>query len=134
MRQRRTAIVESGRRPPPFGFHTDGNIVAIYVAAVRPGLRVTAARRAWVTHRDGRLYATDNGGDTIDSVTGAFRPGTAFTAVTPCNANSAPSTCPAPPAYPPNYLGTVNLSTGQVSPVPVTGPALHPQGLIFAGG
>lgn len=89
---------------------------------------------AWITYRGGRLYATDNGAGTVDTVTGDFRAGTAFTAVTPCNANSAPSTCPAPPAYPANYLGTINLSTGQVSSVPVTGPALHPQGLIFAGG
>lgn len=89
---------------------------------------------AWITHPEGRLYATDNGAGTIDTVTGDFRAGTAFTAVTPCNANSAPSTCPAPPAYPANYLGTINLGTGQVSSVPVTGPALHPQGLIFAGG
>jgi hypothetical protein len=89
---------------------------------------------AWVTHTAGRLYATDNGGNTIDTVTGVFSPGTAFTAVTPCNANSAPSTCPAPPTYPANYLGTINLSTGKISSVPLNGPALHPQGLLFAGG
>jgi hypothetical protein len=89
---------------------------------------------AWVTHTTGRLYATDNGADTINTVTGVFSAGTAFTAVTPCNANSAPSTCPAPPTYPANYLGTINLNTGKISSVPTTGPTLHPQGLLFADG
>jgi hypothetical protein len=64
-------------------------------------------------------------------VTGSFRPGTAFAAVTPCGSNSAPATCPAPPKYPANYLGLLNMSTGQVSPVTLPGVALHPQGLLF---
>lgn len=121
---------------------SQGDQQQIYVRdAGHPGQKLWALNlsqsvddSAWITHRDGRLYATDNGGDTIDTVTGDFPAGTVFTAVTPCNANSAPSTCPAPPTYPANYLGTINLSTGQVSSVPVSGPALHPQGLIFAGG
>ncbi len=66
-------------------------------------------------------------------VTGRFRDGTILTAVTPCNANSAPSTCPAP-GFPANYLGTVNPWTGQVSAVPVSGPNLQPKGLIFLNG
>ncbi len=86
---------------------------------------------AWAASWHGRLYATDNGGDTVDVVTGSFRPGTAFAAVTPCGSNSAPATCPAPPKYPANYLGLLNMSTGQISPVTLHGAALHPQGLLF---
>ncbi len=86
---------------------------------------------AWAASRYGRLYATDNGADKVDVVTGWFRPGTAFVAVTPCDSNSAPATCPAPPAYPANYLGVLNMSTGQISPVTLHGVALQPQGLLF---
>jgi hypothetical protein len=48
--------------------------------------------------------------------------------VTPCNANSAPSTCPAP-GYPVNYLGTIDLKTGALTKVVVNG--VDPKGLIF---
>jgi hypothetical protein len=84
---------------------------------------------AFVTTGHGVLYTSDNSGDTVDAVTGA-RPGTTFTAVTPCNANSAPATCPAP-GYPANYLATLNLQTGAFTPASLSGPALQPQGLIF---
>ena len=55
-----------------------------------------------------------------------------YTAVTPCNANSAPAVCPAAsaPQYPPNSLGTINLETGAVGAVTVNGP-VAPKGLIF---
>lgn len=86
---------------------------------------------AWATGWHGRLYATDNGADKVDVVTGWFRPGTALVAVTPCNANSAPATCPAPPAYPPNYLGVLNMSTGQIGHLSLHGVAVQPQGLLF---
>jgi hypothetical protein len=49
--------------------------------------------------------------------------------VAPCNANSAPSTCPGP-GYPPNFLGTINLKTGAVGKVVIIGP-VAPKGLIF---
>ena len=52
-----------------------------------------------------------------------------FTAVTPCNANSAPSTCPAP-GYPANSLGTIDLTTGKIGAVTTTGGVM-PKGLIF---
>jgi hypothetical protein len=64
-------------------------------------------------------------------VTGPFRTGTAFEAVTPCDANGAPATCPVPPRFPPNYVGALNPWTGRVSRVPLRGPALQPQGMIF---
>jgi hypothetical protein len=33
-----------------------------------------------------------------------------------------------------NYFGSLNPWTGQISPVPVTGPSLEPQGMIFVAG
>ncbi|HEX6449158.1 MAG TPA: hypothetical protein VF060_06835 [Trebonia sp.] len=85
---------------------------------------------AWATSAHGTLYATDNGGDTVNAVTGRFTPGTTFDAVTPCGANSAPATCPAP-GYPADYLATLNLGTGQLTPVTLNGSSLHPQGMLF---
>jgi hypothetical protein len=87
---------------------------------------------AWATGRDGRLYATDSSSDSVDVVTGRFRDGTMLVAVTPCNANSAPSTCPAP-GFPANYLGSENLWTGQITAVPVSGANLQPKGMLFLG-
>ena len=87
----------------------------------------------WATSWHGRLYVTDSKGDTLNVVTGPFRPGTAFSSVTPCNANNAPSTCPAPPTFPANYLGTLNTGTGQLTPVTLHGPTLHTQSLEFVG-
>jgi hypothetical protein len=56
-------------------------------------------------------------------------------AVTPCGSNAAPATCPAPPAFPANYLGTLNPWTGRVSAVTVGGHAFVPQGgLVFVPG
>jgi hypothetical protein len=66
----------------------------------------------------------------IDAITGSFKPGTAYTAVAPCNANSAPTGCPAPPRYPLNSLGTINLKTGAVGQVALNG-VVAPKGLIF---
>jgi hypothetical protein len=85
---------------------------------------------AWATSARGSLYTTDSGADTVDAITGSFKPGTAYTAVAPCNANSAPTVCPAPPRYPLNSLGTINLKTGAVGQVTVNG-IVAPKGLIF---
>jgi len=85
---------------------------------------------AWATSAHGSLYVTDSSADTVDVITGAFKPGTAYTAVTPCNANAAPTVCPAPPAYGPNYLGTINLTTGALSKVTFSG-VLTPKGMVF---
>jgi hypothetical protein len=84
----------------------------------------------WATSASGSLYTTDSSADTLDVITGSFKPGTAYTAVAPCNANSAPAVCPAPPAYPANSLGTINLKTGAVGKVVVNGP-VTPKGLVF---
>jgi hypothetical protein len=85
---------------------------------------------AWSTSWNGALYATSTGDDTVNEITGSFRPGTAFVSVTPCGANDAPATCPGP-GFPANYLGQLDMYTGNVSQVSVTGAALHPQGMIF---
>ena len=78
----------------------------------------------------GVLYATDQTADAVDAVTGPWRAGEVVTAATPCGANSAPSTCPAP-GFPANYLATLDLTSGSVSPTSVSGATLNPQGLLF---
>ncbi len=85
---------------------------------------------AWSTSWDGAFYADSTGDDTVDEIQGSFWPGTAFVAVTPCDANNAPATCPAP-GFPANYLGHLDMYTGHIYPVAVRGAALHPQGMIF---
>jgi hypothetical protein len=81
---------------------------------------------------DGVLYATDPSSDSVDAITGPYRRGQVFTAATPCGANSAPATCPAP-GFPANYLATLDLTSGTVSQLTVSGSALSPQGLLFLG-
>ena len=85
---------------------------------------------AWATERHGALYVTDATNDTVDAVTGEFTEGTMYSSVTPCGSNSAPATCPAP-GFPANYLATVNMKTGALTPVKLTGPALITQAMIF---
>jgi hypothetical protein len=84
---------------------------------------------AWATSATGTIYTTDSGSNTIDAITGPFTPGTLYTAVTPCNANNAPNSCPGP-GFPANSLGAINLKTGAISEVPVSG-VFAPKGLIF---
>ena len=84
---------------------------------------------AWATSATGTMYTTDSTADTVDAITGPFVPGTAYTAVTPCNANSAPAVCPAT-GYAANSLGTIDMTTGAITAVTVIGP-LAPKGLIF---
>ncbi len=82
---------------------------------------------AWATSWGGTLYATDNGADTVSAVDSRlFWPGTAFVAVTPCDANSAPASCSAA-----NYLGLLNMYNGQIIRVELHRGTLHPQGLVF---
>jgi hypothetical protein len=124
-----------------FVLDSQGDQQQIYVAHAgtpRQSLSVLNLPRAvddtvWATSRDGRLYVTDSGADTLNVVTGPFRPGTAFSSVTPCGSNNAPSTCPAPPTFPANYLGMLNTSTGQLTPVTLHGPTVHTQALKFVG-
>jgi hypothetical protein len=53
-----------------------------------------------------------------------------FAAVTPCDEDIAPATCPGP-GFPPNYLGEINPWTGDITPVDVSGPEFEPQGMLF---
>jgi hypothetical protein len=84
----------------------------------------------WVTHPCGLLYGADNSADTIVVVTGRFRARSVLVAVTPCDAASAPATCPAP-GFAPNYLGSLNPWTGHITRVALRGAAFEPHGLVF---
>ena len=85
-------------------------------------LKLTASvdDTAWPSAATGALYTTDNGADTINRITGPFRRGSELVAVTPCDENGAPSTCPGP-GFPANYLGEVNPDTGVISRVALAG-------------
>jgi hypothetical protein len=85
---------------------------------------------AWARSPFGRLYGANTSGDTVDVVTGRFPAGSIFVAVTPCDADNAPATCPAP-GFSPNYLGSLNPWTGYITRVPLSGPAFGPQGMVF---
>ncbi len=85
---------------------------------------------AWSTSWHGAFYAADHDDDTVDVINGSFWPGTAFVAVTPCDANNAPATCPGP-GFPANYVGHLNMYNGHISRVSLRGATLHPQGMIF---
>ncbi|MGO9499147.1 MAG: hypothetical protein ACLQA5_20915 [Solirubrobacteraceae bacterium] len=85
---------------------------------------------AWPAGPSGALYTTDNAGDTIYKITGAFARGSVLAAVTPCDQNDAPSTCPGP-GFPSNYLGELNPFTGSIARVHLSGPAVQPQGMLF---
>jgi hypothetical protein len=87
---------------------------------------------AWAT-RHGTLFFSDSANDTVDALSGTFDPGTAYVAVTPCGLNGAPSACPAP-GYPANFLGSLDLWSGAIAPVPlpvVAGAAPQPGGMLF---
>jgi GLTT repeat (6 copies) len=83
---------------------------------------------AWPTQARGTLYSTDSTNDSIVSVRGPFVPYQPLVVATPCGANSAPASCPAPPGYPANYLATLNPETGQVTAVTIEGATYTPQG------
>ncbi len=85
---------------------------------------------AWASSSHGAIYTTDNSNDTIYKITGPFVRGEVFVADTPCDANDAPATCPAP-GFPPNFLGRLNPDTGVISSVRLTGPKPAAQGMLF---
>jgi hypothetical protein len=118
-----------------FMLNSQGDLQLIFSGANGQNLQVLKLSNpvddtAVASSASGTLYTTDSGADSVDAITGPFKPGTAYTAVAPCNANSAPAVCPAPPTYGPNYLGAINLETGAVSKVTETGP-VAPKGMIF---
>ena len=120
-----------------FMLTSQGDKEQIYLSPGDHGRRLTVLRLSrsvddtvWPTSPFGTLYGANTSGDTVDAVTGFFLPGSALTAVTPCDANNAPSTCSGP-GFPPNYLGWLNPWTGQLTRVPLSGPSFKPQGLVF---
>jgi hypothetical protein len=122
------AVVPSSS--PAFALNAQGDLELIFSGASGQNLQVLKLGQsvddiAWATSATGSLYTTDSGVNTVDVLTGTFTPGTVFTAVTPCNANSAAATCTTP-----NSLGTINLKTGKIGTVAVNGP-VQPKGLIF---
>jgi hypothetical protein len=84
----------------------------------------------WPSDRSDVLYTTDNSNNDVIEVTGPFERGSEIAAVTPCDSNNAPSTCPGPD-YPANYLGSINPDTGVITPLSVSGPSFEPQGLLL---
>ncbi|MDF2435542.1 MAG: hypothetical protein JWP44_5175, partial [Mucilaginibacter sp.] len=93
-------------------------------------LSVSVDDSVWATTHSGAIYVTAGSTNTVYRVAGPFKLGAEFVAATPCNANSAPSTCPAP-GFPANYLGELNPNSGAVTPVKLTGPAVPAQGMLF---
>jgi hypothetical protein len=121
---------------PGVGFERDKEQIYVHDPATRHqhlwvlALSQSVDDTAWATTFSGALFAADHDADTVDIVTGSFIPGTAFVAVTPCDASNAPATCPAP-GFPANYLGALNMFTGKIIRVSTRGASLQPQGMIF---
>jgi hypothetical protein len=129
----------AGRFGGDFMLTSQGDEEQIFTRQVqgKPQLHVLKLARSvddtgWPSGARATLYATDTDGDTIDRVTGPFRRGEEISAITPCDQNNAPSTCPGS-GFPANYLGAVNSNTGAIARLTVSGPALEPQGLLFVG-
>jgi hypothetical protein len=100
--------------------------------ASRPGLQVLKLSQAvddtiWAEIPPARIFAADAASDSIDVVAGDFG-AQVYVAVTPCDAASAPATCPAP-GFPANYLGLLNPRSGHISRVPTTGASFQPTGM-----
>ena len=117
-----------------FMLNSQGDLQLIFSGPSGQNLQVVKLSQsvddsAVATSASGTLYTTDSSADSVDAITGPFKAGTVYTAITPCNANSAPTTCPNPPAWPVNSLGTINLTTGAVTTI-YHGP-LTPKGMVF---
>jgi hypothetical protein len=117
-----------------FMLNSQGDLQLIFSGPSGQNLQVVKLSQAVddsavATSAGGTLYTTDSSADSVDAITGPFKPGTVYTAITPCNANSAPATCPNPPAWPVNSLGTINLTTGAVTTT-YHGP-ITPKGMVF---
>jgi hypothetical protein len=122
---------------PRFGgdllLDSQGDGEQIYVSdpgGPRPALSVLKLAQSvddtvFPTDPKGTLYVTDGTDNEVFAVTGDFRPGTALTSVTPADANN--------PVNAPNYLGQLDLATGQITPLITT---VQSKGLAFvpAGG
>jgi hypothetical protein len=121
-----------------FMLTSQGDEEQIFMSGTDPGklqvLKLTHSvdDTAWPSSASGTLYAVDNSADKIYAITGPFKRGQVIAAKTPCDQNGAPGTCPVPAkGYPPNSLVQINESTGVLTPLPLSGPTPHPQGLLF---
>ena len=118
-----------------FELNSQGDLQQIFVADPSgKKLSMLAQSQAiddsvWATGPSGTLYVTESGADLIWKVTGPFVRGSEIVSVAPCNANSAPTACPALPKYPNNTLGEINQATGAVTNLPLTGIKIQPKGL-----
>jgi hypothetical protein len=126
-----------------FMLTSQGDMEQIYLnpsaASTSPTLSVLSLSQsvddtAWPTDPSGSLYSTDSTNDAVDVVTGPFSDVQPLVVATPCGANDAPSSCPAP-NFPANFLAALNPWTGQVSSVSIAGAPYVPQGgLVFVWG
>ncbi|HEV2361931.1 MAG TPA: hypothetical protein VGS21_09540, partial [Acidimicrobiales bacterium] len=122
-----------------FMLDSQGDLEQIYARdplAAHPHLSVLTLTQSvddtvFATSADGVIYATDSTDDTVDVLTGSFSDGEAIVAATPCGANDAPPVCPQLPAFPPNYVGELDLFTGTVTQLVVTGAGFVPQGGLY---
>ena len=127
----------SPKFPGDFMLNSQGDQELIFSPATGQSLQVLKISKpvddtAVATSASGSLYITDSSANTVDVMTGPFKPGTAYTAVTPCNATNAPAVCPATsaPQFPANSFGMIDMSTGAVSNVTFSG-TLTPKGMVF---
>ena len=133
--------VTSPRFAGDFLVTSQGDLQQIYVSGVgtphqtQNVLNLTQAvdDTAWPADTTGSLFTTDSTNNAVDVVQGPFDPSTPLVVATPCGNNSAPSTCPAP-GYSANYLATLDLASGTVTPIAISGSPYVPQGgLVFVG-
>jgi hypothetical protein len=104
----------------------DSSPHSLWVLALSQSIDDAAFPTQWY----GAIFATDSHADAVVAIDGRpLWPRSVFAAVTPCNANSAPSVCPAK-GFPAPYLGLVNLYTGSVTKVNVHG-SVQPKGMVF---
>jgi hypothetical protein len=80
---------------------------------------------AWPSGSSGTLYITDNTADLVYKVTGPFQKGPEVVAASPCDANTAPTSCKTH-----KYLGQVDMSTGTVTKLSLTS-LIQPKGLLW---
>lgn len=77
---------------------------------------------AYITNASGELLVSDPTKDEVLALTGPMRPGQVIVAATPSSANN--------PVNVPNYLATLNLSNGTVTPIEGVKNVV-PQGILF---
>ena len=129
-----TVVPANGARfAGDFMLDAQGDQQAIFAHALGEGSKFHALNldqsiddTAFATDTVGSLVITDSTHDAVELVTGPFVAGAAYSSVTPCNANNAPTICTAP-----NYLATLNLNDGTTTPLTITGDRVAAKGAIF---